>query len=143
MVARSRRWFRRPPAGTRRGGRVRDLERGLTNSLQFAVIVPALMLATFGLVQAGLWLHARNVAAEAVTAAADVARDYDDDPAAARDAARRIAVVGGLTEVRLTISRQSDSVAVTMVAKPPVLFELGLGRITETATAPVERVTRP
>lgn len=122
---------------------MRDLERGLTNSLQFTVIVPALMLATFGLIQAGLWLHARNVAAEAVTAAADVARDYDDDPAAARDAARRIADVGGLTDVRLTINRQPDSVSVTMVAKPPVVFELGLGRITETATAPVERVTRP
>jgi len=122
---------------------MRGVERGLTNSLQFTVIVPALMLATFGLIQAGLWLHARNVAAEAVTAAADVARDYDDDPAAARDAAQRIAVVGGLTDVRLTINRQPDSVSVTMAAKPPVIFEFGLGRITETATAPVERVTKP
>ncbi|GAB3917286.1 hypothetical protein GCM10011575_32090 [Microlunatus endophyticus] len=121
------------------GGR----ERGLTNSLQFAVIVPALMLATFGLIQAGLWLHARNVAAEAVTAAADVARSYDGDPSAATQAARRIAVVGGLTDVRLTVSQQPRSVSVTMVAKPPVIFDLGLGRITETATAPVERVTTP
>lgn len=142
-MVRSRRWFPRPPTGNPPSRRLRGLERGLTNSLQFTVIVPALMLATFGLIQAGLWLHARNVAAEAVTAAADVARDYDDDPTAARDAARRIAVVGGLTDVRLTMSRQPDSVSVTMVAKPPVIFPLGFGRITETATAPVERVTRP
>jgi Flp pilus assembly protein TadG len=121
------------------GGR----ERGLTNSLQFAVIVPALMLATFGLIQVGLWLHARNVAAEAVTAAADVARSYDGDPAAATQAARRIAAVGGLTDVALTVSRQPTSVSVTMVARPPVIFDLGLGRITETATAPLERVTTP
>jgi len=140
MMVRSPRSFRRPPERIRR---LRGLEHGLTNSLQFTVIVPALMLATFGLIQAGLWLHARNVAAEAVTAAADVARDYDGDPVAARDAARRIAVVGGLTDVRLTVDRQPDSVSVTMVAKPPVIFELGLGRITETATAPVERVTKP
>lgn len=142
-MARSRRWLRRPRAGIRAWLRAHGLERGLTNSLQFTVIVPALMLATFGLIQAGLWLHARNVAAEAVTAAADVARDYDGDPAAARDTAQRIAAVGGLTDVRLTIRQQPTSVSVTMVAKPPVIFELGLGRITETATAPVERVTTP
>lgn len=118
-------------------------ERGLSNSLQFAVIMPALMLATFGLVQAGLWLHARNVAAEAVTAAADVARNYDGDPTAARQAAQRIAAVGGLTDVRLAVSRQTRSVSVTIVARPPVMFDLGLGRVSETATAPLERVTTP
>lgn len=123
--------------------RARGSQRGLSNSLQFAVIVPALMLATFGLIQAGLWLHARNVAAEAVTAAADVARSYDGDPGAARVAARRIAAVGGLTEVRLTVTRQARSVSVTMVARPPVIFDLGLGRVSETATAPLERVTTP
>lgn len=123
--------------------RARGAERGLTNSVQFAVIVPALMMATFGLIQAGLWLHARNVAAEAVTAAADVARNYDGDPAAARRAARRIADVGGLTDVRLTVTRQQQQVAVTMVARAPVIFDLGLSRITETATAPLERVTTP
>lgn len=142
-MTRPSRRLRRPPTRTRSRLRVRSVERGLTSSLQFTVIVPALMLATFGLIQAGLWLHARNVAAEAVTAAADVARDYDDDPTAARAAAQRIAVVGGLTDVQLTIKQQPDSVSVTMVAKPPVIFELGLGRITETATAPVERVTTP
>lgn len=121
----------------------RGRERGLTNSLQFAVIVPALMLATFGLIQAGLWLHGRNVAAEAVTAAADVARDYDGNQAEAAQAARRIAAVGGLTDVRLTFRRSPRSVSVRMVAKPPVIFDLGLGVVTETATAPLERVTGP
>jgi hypothetical protein len=101
------------------------------------------MLATFGLIQAGLWLHARNVAAEAVTAAADVARDYNGDPAAARQAAYRIAATGGLTAVHLTISHSATAVSVTMVARPPVIFDLGLGRINESATAPLERVTTP
>lgn len=139
-MARSPRWL---PVAARARARARGFDRGLSNSLQFAVIVPALMLATFGLIQAGLWLHARNVAAEAVTAAADVARNYDGDPAAARQAARRIAAVGGLTDVQLTISRQPRAVSVTMVARPPVIFDLGLGRVTETATAPLERVTTP
>lgn len=139
-MARSPRWL---PVAAPARARARGFDRGLSNSLQFAVIVPALMLATFGLIQAGLWLHARNVAAEAVTAAADVARNYDGDPAAARQAARRIAAVGGLTDVQLTISRQPRAVSVTMVARPPVIFDLGLGRVTETATAPLERVTTP
>lgn len=140
MTARSPRWL---SVGTRAGARARGFDRGLSNSLQFAVIVPALMLATFGLIQAGLWLHARNVAAEAVTAAADVARNYSGDPVAARQTARRIAAVGGLTDVQLTISRQPRAVSVTMIARPPVIFDLGLGRVTETATAPLERVTTP
>lgn len=123
--------------------RDRRSERGLSNSLQFAVIMPALMLATFGLIQAGLWLHARNVAAEAVNAAADVARSYDGDPAAARKTAGRIAQVGGLTDVRLTVRGGRRWVTVTMRARAPIILDLGPGRITETATAPLERVTTP
>jgi Flp pilus assembly protein TadG len=121
----------------------RRAEHGLTSSLQFAVIVPVLMLATFGLVQAGLWLHARNVAAEAANAAADVARSYDDDPTAARRTANEIAEVGGLTGVIVAIQRHQRYVAVTIVARAPIVMDLGLGRITETATAPLERVTPP
>jgi Flp pilus assembly protein TadG len=121
----------------------RRSERGLTSSLQFAVIVPALMLATFGLIQAGLWLHARNVAAAAANAAADVARSYADDPASARRTANKIARVGGLTHVRLTIQRHQRYVTVTITARAPVVMDLGLAHITETSSAPLERVTTP
>jgi hypothetical protein len=45
--------------------------------------------------------------------------------------------------VHLTISHSATAVSVTMVARPPVIFDLGLGRINESATAPLERVTTP
>ena len=42
--------------------------------MQFALVWPVLMLVTLGILQAGIWLHARNVAHRVVTAAVDTAR---------------------------------------------------------------------
>jgi hypothetical protein len=39
--------------------RARD-ERGLSESVQWAVLWPALMLLTLGIIQAGIFLHGRN-----------------------------------------------------------------------------------
>lgn len=36
--------------------RMRD-ERGLSESVQHAVIFPVLMLLTLGVIQAGIWIH--------------------------------------------------------------------------------------
>jgi Flp pilus assembly protein TadG len=127
----------------RDGMPVRADQRGLSASTQFAAIFPALMLLMLGLIQAGIWLHARNVAAEAANAAADVARSYDGDAGAARRAADRVARVGGLREVTIDVDRTATVVEVTLTARAPTIFDLGLGRISETATAPLERVTTP
>ncbi|WP_168207308.1 TadE/TadG family type IV pilus assembly protein [Microlunatus elymi] len=126
-----------------RRGRSVDDERGLSTSLQFAVLAPLLMLCLLGVVQAGVWLHGRNVAAEAAHAAADVARNYHGDRSAAAEAALRVAAVGGLRDVRLRVDRSGDNVRVELSARAPLIFDIGRGRITEIATAPMERVTRP
>jgi TadE-like protein len=121
-------------------------QRGLTASTQVAAIFPALMVLMLGLIQAGIWLHARNVAAQAANAAADVARSYQGaygGTAEPRRTAARIARVGGLEDVAIQISRTQSSVQVTLVARAPLIFDIGLGPLRETATAPVERVTKP
>ncbi len=118
-------------------------DRGLSASTQFATILPALMLLMLGLIQAGIWLHARNVTAEAADAAADVARSYGGADQAAQRVADHVAAVGGLQHVTVTLVRSATTLQVTVTGRPPVMFDLGLGAVSATATAPVERMSRP
>ena len=63
-------------------------QRGLSQSVQYAVIFPALMLTTLGIIQAGVWIHGEDVAQRAANAAADAARGSHGSPGAAQDLAQ-------------------------------------------------------
>lgn len=102
-----------------------------------------LMLSTLGVIEAGIWIHGHNVAVRAADAAVDVARGSYGQPGAARDRATRLASVGGLRDVQVTVAKGADHVSVTVSAATPSILDLRLGRISETAAAPVERVTQP
>ena len=125
-----------------RGRRVRD-HRGITESAQFALIWPLLLLVSLGIVQAGIWIHGHNVAGRAANAAVDAASGSYGTPAEARQIAEGIARSGGLTNVEVSVSTSTTTVDVTLTGTAPTLLDLPLGRIHETASAPMERVTRP
>jgi TadE-like protein len=118
-------------------------QRGLSESVQYAVIFPALMLSTLGIIQAGMWIHGQSVAIRAANAAVDAARGSYGSTGDAREIAARLADAGGLTEVDITVTRSARQVQVTVKGTAPVILQLGLGRVIETATAPLERVTQP
>jgi Flp pilus assembly protein TadG len=118
-------------------------ERGVSESVQYALIWPVLMLATLGIIQAGIWLHGRNVALRAATAAADTARGSYGTTAEAEEIAIGIARSGGLQHVGVSVSRSPTAVMVTVRAQAVLMLDLGLGSLSETASAPVERVSRP
>jgi len=118
-------------------------ERGLSESVQWAVLWPALMLVTLGIIQAGIFLHGRNVAQRAATAAVDAARGSYGIAANAEHLAANIANSGGLKNVSIRVQRTATTVNVDISANAPMIFDLSLGRINETATAPLERVTQP
>ena len=122
--------------------RARD-ERGLSESVQYALIWPMLMLVTLGIIQAGIWIHGHNVAVRAANAAADAARGSRGSAGEAEQIAAGIARSGGLKAVSVGVHRGASSVAVQVSGTVPMIFDLGLGRITETASAPVERATNP
>ena len=122
--------------------RARD-ERGLSESVQWAVLWPALMLLTLGIIQAGIFLHGRNVAQRAATAAVDTARGSYGSVADAEHLATNIASSGGLKNISVRVQRTGTTVSADIAAEAPMIFDLPLGRISETATAPVERVTGP
>ena len=122
--------------------RVRD-ERGLSQSVQYAVIWPTLMLLTLGIIQAGVWVHGQNVALRAAAAGADVARGSYGTSTQAHDVATRLATAGGLNDVQVRVTRGAARVDIIVSAEAPAIFDVGLGRISETATLPLERVTPP
>jgi hypothetical protein len=101
------------------------------------------MLVTLGIIQAGIFLHGRNVAQRAATAAVDTARGSYGTPADAQHLAETIASSGGLRNISVRVQRTGTTVSAEVSAHAPMIFDLNLGRINETATAPVERVTQP
>lgn len=123
--------------------RRRHNELGLSQSVQYAVIWPVLLLSTLGIIQAGIWIHGHNVAVRAANAGADVARGSYGTSQDAVDRATALAGAGGLHEVVIQVNRQPDRVEVVVNARAPLFFDVGFGRITESASAPLERVTPP
>jgi len=111
--------------------------------VQYALIWPVLMLATLGIIQSGIWLHGRNVAQRAATAAADTARGTYGTSGDAETVARDIAQSGGLQEISVVVRRSPTAVTVVVQAQAALILDLGLSPLTETASAPVERVTQP
>jgi Flp pilus assembly protein TadG len=126
----------------RRRTRTRD-ERGLSSSTQLAVVLPLLMLLTLGIIEAGLWLHARNVAQRAATAAVDVARGSYGTAGEGEQRARDLAGAAGLTHVVVHVDRGPQRVTAVVSARATLVLDLGLGRVEETAAGPRERVTTP
>jgi len=116
-------------------------ERGVSESVQWAVLWPVLMLVTLGIIQAGIFLHGRNVAQRAATAAVDAARGSYGSATDAEHLAEAIASSGGLTEVSVRVQRTGAVVNVDVSGYSPMIFDLDLGGVTATATAPLERVT--
>lgn len=118
-------------------------QRGVTESAQFALIWPLLLLVSLGIIQAGIWVHGHNVAQRAANAATDAVRGSYGSEADARQIAEGIARSGGLADVTISVASSPSTVAVTVSGTAPTLLDLPLGRISETAAAPVERVTTP
>ncbi len=118
-------------------------ERGLSESVQWAVLWPLLMLLTLGIIQAGIFLHGRNVAQRAATAAVDAARGSYGSAGDAEQLGATVAGSGGLRNVSVRVRRTGSTVTADISAYPPMIFDLDLGRIDETAAAPLEQVTSP
>jgi Flp pilus assembly protein TadG len=118
-------------------------ERGLSESVQWAVLWPLLMLLILGIIQAGIFLHGRNVAQRAATAAVDAARGSYGSAGDAEQLGARIAGSGGLRNISVRVQRTGSTVTADVSAHPPMIFDLDLSRINETAAAPLERVTPP
>ncbi|MFZ1409839.1 MAG: TadE/TadG family type IV pilus assembly protein [Micropruina sp.] len=118
-------------------------ERGTAESTQWALLFPALLMLTLGLIQTGIWLHGRSVVANAAATVAELAAEAGHDREGAIAAGERVARAGGASDITIRVVREADTVTVTAVAEIPVFFDVGQGRISERAIRPAERVSRP
>jgi hypothetical protein len=131
----------RPAAGTPAGGD----ERGSV-TLENIIIWPAVMIFMFGFFQFALWLHARDLAHGAATAAYYEARLYDgtveDGQAVGYEA---IAAGNGTIEApQVTVLRSATTVEVTVTGTTSLVIEGWPGStISETVTGPTERYVAP
>lgn len=118
-------------------------QRGVAESTQWAILLPTMLALVLGLVQVGVWLYSRTVAAQAAAAVADLRATGPGADDAARLVGRRIATAGGLEQVRIDVDADATHLVVTVSGRAPLFFDVGQGLITERAVLPLERVTPP
>lgn len=117
-------------------------ERGMSTSIQWALLMPLVLMIVFAIIQIGLWAHGRTVAANAATAAAEEAALLSAGPGAV-DLGLRIASDGGLVDVAVRIGGSTEEVTASVSGKMPTFIDVGQTRVVEQVSRPKERVTVP
>lgn len=118
-------------------------ERGLSDSVQWAILVPVILLTVLGLIQVGIWMQGRSVASNAAVAGAEEAALLGAGPDSAREVAQKIADDGGLKDTHVDVEVRTTTVRVSVKGRMPSFLDLGLTAVDEGATRPRERVTQP
>lgn len=118
-------------------------ERGLNESLQWALLLPVVLLVLLGILQTAIWLHARQSAQHAAVAAAEAAAVWQADVDAAERAARKITNIAGLREVDVVVESGPTELTVTVSGRPQMIIDIGPTRVTQRAVISPERVSQP
>lgn len=113
----------------------------MSESLQWAVILPGLMLCVLGLIQTGVWINGRQVLHSAAAAAAEVEAVLGASPGSGESAARQVAG-GTVVDLEVTVVRTAARVEVTVTGRVPVFFDLGQGALSAQAGAALEGTSR-
>ncbi|MGG8410352.1 TadE/TadG family type IV pilus assembly protein [Streptomyces sp. 12297] len=117
------------------------------SSIQMAIVFPVVILVTVIVVQAAMWVYARNIALTAAREGVSAARTYQAPEGAgaarARETLGRIAG-DSLTGSQVATSSTGTEVRVTVTGQAPSLIP-GLSgmSVSQSASAPRERWTAP
>ncbi|MBB5787452.1 TadE/TadG family type IV pilus assembly protein [Jiangella mangrovi] len=123
---------------------LRRSERG-SATLETVVLWPAVFLLIFGIVHAGLWFHARNVALSAAREGARAA-SVDGGSGGAERAADFLASTTDDSVLRVRDIREAagtDVVTVTVIGSSTTLIPGWRVDVSQTATAPIRRWSDP
>lgn len=121
----------------------RNNQRGLSDSVPWAILTPLILLVILGSIQIGIIAHGRTLATHAAIAAAEEAAQLGAGPEQARALATSVAAAGGLAEVRVAIDMGPETVRATVTGRMPTFIDVGQSAVDGQATRPRERVTRP
>ncbi|MCL2652717.1 MAG: hypothetical protein FWD63_02885 [Propionibacteriaceae bacterium] len=114
-------------------------ERGLSESVQWAVLGAVVIGGLLALIDAALWLHGRSVAVAAVIDGASAASYWHASPGDGEAVARATAAAGGLKNVSVTVVVQGTRVDVTIDAKVPSFIGWATPDVHAHATRPKEQ----
>lgn len=114
----------------------------MTESVQWALVIPVVLATLLGAVQVATWAHGRHTVRHAAAAAAEAASVSRGSPDAdARAAATSVAAAGGLHSVQVLVTTAPGRVEVVTTAEVDLIVDLGLGSVSAHAEAPRERVS--
>lgn len=138
-------WHRAATAGCARTQQMASRPHAGVSAVETAIVVPALLLMLFGIVQTGLYFHARDLASSAAQVAAQRARTVDGTSGAGQAAAvQYVKDTGGgvLLSPVVAVSKTATTVRVVVTGTTPALVPgLPMPAIVATVAAPVERLT--
>lgn len=120
-----------------------DRERGLSAGIEWAIMTPLVLLAILGAVQVGLGAYGRIVATHAAVVTAEYAALDGASIADAEKVGFSIAEGSGLTDLSVRVARGTDMARATVDGLMPTFLDLGITRVSEQATRPLEQVTAP
>lgn len=124
-------------------GRDRDRDQRGISTVQGAIILPIFFFIIFAVVQGCIFYSGKNAAEGAAAACASRVRGQAANASGGRDTANSIlAQSGALDHYTTAVTTQPTTVTCTVTGHAPVLVDLGLGEITQSATMAKERVTR-
>nr|NLI49288.1 hypothetical protein [Propionibacterium sp.] len=115
----------------------------MSDSVQWAMLAPVVLLAVLGILQLGLWGYARTLALNAAGAGAEEAAPATASLAGGEAVATYLAHKGGLVELTVSCRLQAGAVTCRVGGTVPGLIDVGVNRIDAQATRPKERVTAP
>lgn len=108
----------------------------MSESVQWAVLVPLVMLCLVGVIQGGVWWNGSTAAQQAAAAGADTAAFAGAD--AARQAAVHVAEGSSLRAVEVSVVDAGAAWEVTVTGMPEVFLEVGQARVQGRAVAAKE-----
>ena len=118
--------------------RIGHRDRGLSQSVQWALLTPLIVLMISGVVQAAVVLQAHQIAKSAAMAGAEAEAWYGAPAGSGAAVAQRSAVGAGLREVTVRVTRSSGVATVTVSGSADLFLDFGQGRVSRTAVMPLE-----
>ena len=112
--------------------------RGLSESVQWAVLTPLVLMVLLGLIHAGVLMHGRGVAGQAALAGAEAQSLSGSGPGVGERVAREVAEAGGLRSVDVQAGQEGGNARVEVRAHVDSFMTAGLTRVASIAWQPVE-----
>lgn len=118
-------------------------QRGVSESTQWAMLTPLVLLIVLGIIQLGLWGYVRTVVFNAAGAGAETAAPLGATTGEGEAVARSIAQNGGLTIIQVQVYVSGDDVIACVAGRMPGMIDVGVNRVDAQVTRAKERVTAP